>query len=359
MFYDETTAKAVAVAIIFILCAGALISTFFHRNLRSKEEDEEPEEQPVFTYKPHKRKEYPYNFEDFIGQRKTVENLKISTKVAKLRDRELPHTLLFGMPGLGKTTLAEIIAQEAAVSFISVEGISLDSKETILSVIQGIREGTIVFIDEIHRMTNKMSEVWYKVMENYSIDFINAMGVSVIDIPKFTTIGATTDFGMLLKPFRDRFIHTYELEPYTVAELARIVTMLADIEIKTAERVASIAQYTPRLAKNYIRSMSEYAEINNRTRINDNDFDKLLHLKNINEAGLTKSQMRVLEVLATSNSKLGKLSLAMAARTTEVDLEEMIEPYLVIEGLIIRTPRGRSITEKGLSLINRLRGTYG
>ena len=271
--------------------------------------------------------------------------------VANKLNKPLPHTLLYGMPGLGKTTLAEIIAQEMGSSFISLEGISLDSKESILSVVTGIQRGTIVFIDEIHRMNNKMSEIWYKIMENYSIDEITETQVNAINIPEFTTIGATTDFGMLLKPFRDRFIHLYELEPYTINELTLIIRKLIMIHRKTAYRVASISQYTPRIAKNYVKAMHEYAILDNRHYATKMDFDKLLELKQLTQEGLTKAQLRVLKTLANSGTRLGKLSLAMASRVAEIDLEELVEPYLVIEGYIIRTPRGRTITEKGLRVL--------
>jgi len=306
------------------------------------------------SFTPHERKEFPFNFSEFIGQTRTVENLKISIHVAKKEVTPLPHTLFYGMPGLGKTTLAELIAQEMAVPFISIEGGSLDSKDGIVSVVNQITEGTIVFIDEIHQISHRMSEVWYKIMENYTMDIVGDT-VYNVDVPRFTTIGATTDFGKLLKPFRDRFVHLYELAPYTVQELFSIIRLIGSVSEETAKATAEISQYTPRLAKNYVRAMTEYASYSNRSEITVDDFNKLIRLKNITKFGLTDAQMRVLHSLAKAGDKMGKNALAMAASISMVDLEELVEPYLVIRGFIARTPRGREITAFGKAILSDIK----
>lgn len=300
------------------------------------------------TVNKHTRKEYPYSLEEFIGQPNVIKNLEITLTVTKRQDKVLPHTLFYGPPGLGKTTLAEIIAAEMEVNFISVEGISLDSKDSILRVVNGIQEGTIVFIDEIHRMSNQMSEIWYKVMENYTIDIIDKDSVSKIDIPKFCTVGATTDLGMLLKPFRDRFQHLFELEPYSNEELIKIIKVLdPNIENDVAELLANVSQKTPRIAKAYLKAMKEYAVYYRDGNIKVDDFETLKNLKQINSKGLTNAQRRVLKVLSTSDV-IGKDALATAINASKYDLEEMIEPFLITEGYIVRTSRGRKITEDGI-----------
>lgn len=345
---------SIALAILFVpkIISGFVQLAYWVAKGNEEPVSEEPDEEMVVV--PHKRTEYPHNFDEFIGQNKTIENLKISIHVAKKTGKPIPHTLFYGMPGLGKTTLAEIVSQDFGTQFISVEGITLDSKETIIQVTNQIRENCIVFIDEIHQMSGKLSEVWYKVMENFTIDTIMDEEVHTKHIPRFTTIGATTDFGKLLKPFRDRFIHKYELKPYSIKELKDIIRRLGKVTENVAENTAKISQYTPRLAKGYVHSMEEYRVYGDRPNISEEEFKRLLHLKDIDDNGLTSAQRRVLKVLHNAGNKLGKISLAMAAGISVVDLEELIEPYLVIEGYMSRTPRGREITESGLSLAKRL-----
>jgi Holliday junction DNA helicase RuvB len=199
-----------------------------------------------------------------------------------------------------------------------------------------------------------MSEVWYKIMENYTMDIVGDT-VYNVDVPRFTTIGATTDFGKLLKPFRDRFVHLYELSPYTVQELYSIIRLIGNISEEAAKSTAEISQYTPRLAKNYVKAMTEYASFSDRPGITIEEFNKLIRLKNITKFGLTDAQMRVLRALDKGGDKMGKNALAMAASLSMVDLEELVEPYLVIRGFIARTPRGREITSFGKSILSDIK----
>lgn len=355
MYYDAITAKLgliIGITLLIIVFVPVIIRniSMIMGSTEDNDDDQEIEEKEESTaIVPYKRKEYPFSFKEFIGQTKTVENLEISIHVAKKNKMTLPHTLLYGLPGLGKTTLAELIAQALGVNFVFIEGVSLDSKDTVLKIINQITEHSIVFIDEIHQVSNRISEIWYKVMENYTIDIVEDT-IYTKDVPKFTTIGATTDFGQLLKPFRDRFVHKYELLPYSMDELTSIIKKLSTISNQTATATAEIAQHTPRLAKGYIQAMHEYMLFENKSCITINEFNKLLYLKDINEFGLTNAQMRVLRVLTDTDSKLGKHSLAIASGLSIVDLEELVEPYLITEGYVARTSRGRTITDKGRQL---------
>lgn len=315
-------------------------------------EQVEDEDTPINV---HKRTEYPFTLNEFIGQKNVVENLKITISVNKKQNKPLPHMLFYGPPGLGKTTLAEIVAAEAGVNFIGVEGISLSSKEAILKVVENISEGTIVFIDEIHRMSSQMSEVWYKVMENFSIDLIDESGVHHIDIPKFTTIGATTDFGMLLKPFRDRFQHAFELKPYIASDIQKIIKVLQpQIDNEISLKISNISQNTPRIAKSYLKAIMEYAYFyRDSYSPNADDFQMLLRLKELTKLGLTNAQMRLLDALA-GGEVMGKKSLATTLNVSEYDLEEIIEPFLITERYITRSSRGRKITSLGVVALHHV-----
>jgi len=347
-----TSLVVAALIIIFKFLLPAILQIIAAFYWLFKPEEKEPEPEEVQTY--HERKVYPYNFDDFIGQPKVKESLLISVSVSKKLERAFPHTLLYGLPGLGKTTLAELIAQEMRVPFISIEGITLESKDAIIKVVNQITENTIVFIDEIHQVSSRMSEVWYKVMENNTIDILDQNSIYTLDIPKFTTIGATTDFGKMLKPFRDRFIYRFELLPYTIEELQQIIARLAEMPKEVINMTARISQKTPRLAKHYVFTMQEYAVANDRTVITVEDFKRLTYLNDINKYGLTGAQMRALHALSRAGTKVGKDALATAAHVSSVDLEEVIEPFLVIEGYVARTPRGREITGKGQLLIKEM-----
>lgn len=337
------------ICIVFLLFYGAAV----YNALKNERESNESEPEVEVADNVHTRKEYPFSLNDFIGQKNVIQNLKITTTVNKKQNKVLPHMLFYGPPGLGKTTLAEIVASEMGVNFIGIEGISLGDKQSILKVVENIREGTIVFIDEIHRMSSQMSEIWYKVMENYSIDLIDDDGVHKIDIPKFTTIGATTDFGMLLKPFRDRFQHTFELKPYVASDIQKIIKVLEpNISDEISLKLSNISQNTPRIAKSYLKAVKEYAYFYRDSHIpNQEDFDTLKRLKELTNLGLTSSQVRLLEALSTGEV-MGKKSLATALNVSEYDLEEVIEPYLITQRYVTRTTRGRKITPLGLASIH-------
>lgn len=297
----------------------------------------------------------PHRLDEYVGQEKVKELLKVYIEAAKQRGDALDHVLLYGPPGLGKTTLANIIAAEMGVSIRITSGPALEKTGDIVALLTNLQEGDILFIDEIHRLSRTVEEVLYPAMEDFEFDIIIGKGPSArsirFDLPKFTLIGATTRSGQLTSPFRDRFGVLFRLELYTVKELAQIVTRSADIlgikiEPQGAEEIASRSRGTPRIANRLLKRVRDFAQIMGDGTITKEIAQSALLKLNIDEIGLDNTDRNMLEAMIRSfgGGPVGLDTLAAMTGEEAITIEDVYEPYLMQLGFINRTPRGRVVT---------------
>ena len=297
----------------------------------------------------------PHRLDEYVGQENVKELLKVYIEDAKQRGDALDHVLLYGPPGLGKTTLANIIAAEMGVSIRITSGPALEKTGDIVALLTNLQEGDILFIDEIHRLSRTVEEVLYPAMEDFEFDIIIGKGPSArsirFDLPKFTLIGATTRSGQLTSPFRDRFGVLFRLELYTVKELAQIVTRSADIlgikiEPQGAEEIASRSRGTPRIANRLLKRVRDFAQIMGDGTITKAIAQSALLKLNIDEIGLDNTDRNMLEAMIRSfgGGPVGLDTLAAMIGEEAITIEDVYEPYLMQLGFINRTPRGRVVT---------------
>lgn len=297
----------------------------------------------------------PHRLDEYVGQENVKELLKVYIEAAKQRGDALDHVLLYGPPGLGKTTLANIIAAEMGVSIRITSGPALEKTGDIVALLTNLQEGDILFIDEIHRLSRTVEEVLYPAMEDFEFDIIIGKGPSArsirFDLPKFTLIGATTRSGQLTSPFRDRFGVLFRLELYTVKELAQIVTRSADIlgikiEPQGAEEIASRSRGTPRIANRLLKRVRDFAQIMGDGTITKEIAQSALLKLNIDEIGLDNTDRNMLEAMIRSfgGGPVGLDTLAAMIGEEAITIEDVYEPYLMQIGFINRTPRGRVVT---------------
>lgn len=297
----------------------------------------------------------PHRLDEYVGQENVKELLKVYIEAAKQRGDALDHVLLYGPPGLGKTTLANIIAAEMGVSIKITSGPALEKTGDIVALLTNLQEGDILFIDEIHRLSRTVEEVLYPAMEDFEFDIIIGKGPSArsirFDLPKFTLIGATTRSGQLTSPFRDRFGVLFRLELYTVKELAQIVTRSADIlgikiEPQGAEEIASRSRGTPRIANRLLKRVRDFAQIMGDGTITKEIAQSALLKLNIDEIGLDNTDRNMLEAMIRSfgGGPVGLDTLAAMIGEEAITIEDVYEPYLMQLGFINRTPRGRVVT---------------
>ena len=297
----------------------------------------------------------PHRLTEYVGQENVKELLKVSIEAAKQRGDALDQLLLYGPPGLGKTTLANIIAAEMGVSIRITSGPALEKTGDIVALLTNLQEGDILFIDEIHRLSRTVEEVLYPAMEDFEFDIIIGKGPSArsirFDLPKFTLIGATTRSGQLTSPFRDRFGVLFRLELYTVGELARIVTRSADIlgikiDPEGAEEIASRSRGTPRIANRLLKRVRDFAQIMGDGTITKSIARQALLKLNIDEIGLDNTDRNMLEAMIRSfnGGPVGLDTLAAMIGEEAITIEDVYEPYLMQLGFINRTPRGRVVT---------------
>lgn len=297
----------------------------------------------------------PHRLDEYVGQENVKELLKVYIEAAKQRGDALDHVLLYGPPGLGKTTLANIIAAEMGVSIRITSGPALEKTGDIVALLTNLQEGDILFIDEIHRLSRTVEEVLYPAMEDFEFDIIIGKGPSArsirFDLPKFTLIGATTRSGQLTSPFRDRFGVLFRLELYTVKELAQIVTRSADIlgikiEPQGAEEIASRSRGTPRIANRLLKRVRDFAQIMGDGTITKEIAQSALLKLNIDEIGLDNTDRNMLEAMIRSfgGGPVGLDTLAAMTGEEAITIEDVYEPYLMQLGFINRTPRGRVVT---------------
>ena len=297
----------------------------------------------------------PRRLEDYIGQDKVKENLHVYMDAARLRHEPLDHVLLYGPPGLGKTTLSNIIAAEMGVNLRITSGPSIEKKGDLVALLTNLNEGDVLVIDEIHRLPRMIEEILYPAMEDFEVDFVIGKGPTArsirIDLPKFTLIGATTRAGQLTTPLRDRFGVIFKLELYTPEQLARIVQRSASIlgipiSPDGAFELASRSRGTPRIANRLLKRVRDFAQVQGKAEIDAATTGYALDRLEIDNLGLDNTDRRMMEAIIRfyGGGPVGLDTLAATVGEEAVTIEDVYEPYLMQLGFVSRTPRGRCVT---------------
>ena len=298
----------------------------------------------------------PQSLDEYIGQQKLKENLSVSIEAARLRGDPLDHVLLYGPPGLGKTTLAGIIANEMGTSLKVTSGPAIEKPGEMAAILNGLKENDILFVDEIHRLNKQVEEVLYPAMEDFAIDILIGKGATAksirLDLPKFTLVGATTRAGLLSAPLRDRFGEIHRLEFYNTQELKQIVLASAkklrvEIDEEGAGELARRSRGTPRLANRILKRVRDYAQVRYDGKITLEVARTALDLMDVDKLGLDRADRNFLLTLIEKfgGGPAGLDTLAASIGEDPGTIEDLLEPYLLQNGLINRTPRGRVATQ--------------
>ena len=297
----------------------------------------------------------PLSLEDYIGQEKVKRNLKVYIEAAKERGDSLDHVLFYGPPGLGKTTLAGIIANEMGTHLKVTSGPAIEKPGEMAAILNNLQEGDVLFVDEIHRLNRQVEEILYPAMEDYEIDIMIGKGATArsirLELPKFTLVGATTRAGLLSAPLRDRFGVVSHLEFYSVKELETIIIRSAsvlnvDIDTKGAHELARRSRGTPRLANRLLKRVRDFAQVKYDGRITGEVADYALNLLDVDKDGLDRNDRLILQTIIGKfgGGPVGIETLAASIGEDSGTLEDVYEPYLIQNGFINRTPRGRVAT---------------
>ena len=298
----------------------------------------------------------PNQFEDYIGQEKTKRNLEIFIEAARIRGDALDHVLFYGPPGLGKTTLANIIASEMGANIKSTSGPVIEKSGDLAAILTNLKKGDILFIDEIHRLSNVIEEILYSAMEDYNLDIMIGQGPSArsikLELPPFTLVGATTRAGLLTSPLRDRFGVVHRLDYYSSEELQTIITrsssiLKIEIHPEGAGEIARRSRGTPRISNRLLKRVRDYAQVKASGVITKDVAEKSLEMMEVDHFGLDKMDHKLMLTLIEKfrGGPVGVESLAASISEEKDTIEDVLEPYLMQSGFIQRTPRGRIATE--------------
>jgi len=299
----------------------------------------------------------PRSLSEYVGQKKIKENLQIFMQAAKERGEPIEHVLLYGCPGLGKTTLAHIISKEMNTNIRVTSGPAIERTGDLAAILTNLEDGDILFIDEIHRLHRSIEEVLYPAMEEYALDIVIGKGPSArtlrLDLPKFTIVGATTKYSNLSSPLRDRFGNTFRLDFYINEDIKKIIQRSAKIlgiqlDDDAAEQISKRSRMTPRIANRLLKRVRDYVQVKGNGKIDKEKTLEALKLLDIDESGLDEIDRRILQTIIEKfkGGPVGLSTLA-AATSEEMDtVEDVYEPFLLQLGFINRTPRGRTVTEQ-------------
>ncbi|MFC2317258.1 MAG: Holliday junction branch migration DNA helicase RuvB [Candidatus Saccharimonas sp.] len=305
----------------------------------------------------------PQTFDEYVGQERLKRNLRLAIEAAKKRGEPIDHVLLYGPPGLGKTTMAGVIAHEMEAGLRVTSGPAIEKAGDLASILTNLADGDILFIDEIHRLGRAVEEVLYSAMEDYKLDIVIGKGPAArsvrLDLPHFTVIGATTRTGSLAAPLRDRFGHIYRLEFYTPADIAQIVRRSAAIlataiDKKAAELLSTRARLTPRIANRLLRRVRDYADVNGDGIIDMPTAQQALQLLEVDDLGLDPADRQLLSAMLKNygDNPVGLTTIAALTGDEASTIEDFYEPYLLQIGFIERTPRGRRVTPRARKHLN-------
>lgn len=307
----------------------------------------------------------PQTFADYVGQERLKKNLKLAIEAAKKRGEPIDHVLLYGPPGLGKTTMAAVIANEMGAGFRVTAGPAIERAGDLASILTNLSDGDILFIDEIHRLSRAVEEVLYSAMEDYKLDIVLGKGPAArsvrLDLPKFTVIGATTRTGSLAAPLRDRFGHIHRLEFYTPTEIGSIITRAATllestIHPQSADMLSTRARLTPRIANRLLKRVRDFADVNGDGIIDAATTKQALAMLEVDELGLDAADRHLLKQIIGNygNNPVGLTTIAALTGDEATTIEDFYEPYLLQIGFIERTPRGRRVTKKAYNHLKEL-----
>lgn len=299
----------------------------------------------------------PQRFDEYVGQERLKKNLRLAIEAAKKREEPIDHVLLYGPPGLGKTTMATVIANEMGKNIRVTAGPAIERAGDLASILTNLADGDVLFIDEIHRLSRTVEEVLYSAMEDFKLDIVIGKGPAArsirLDLPKFTVIGATTRTGSLAAPLRDRFGHIHRLEFYTPEEIEQIIARAAailesKIEPGAAKDLSTRARLTPRIANRLLKRVRDYADVNGDGIIDTVITTKALEMLEIDTLGLDPADRNLLSMMIENygDNPVGLNTIAALTGDEATTIEDFYEPYLLQLGFIERTPRGRRVTSK-------------